>query len=310
MSVVRQGMEGLRTWMRQSFSSVSDDAAKTATREIAGKVAKDSLFVSESARQLIEGKKLKLVKTEFRPVKATRIELHPEVAAAWKQSKANAARYKEETLGILTEKFGSRVKAEAKYDALITHFKKQQVIAANYTNLSFSNALNEGKIRSLYDLPLKTQIDSKGVSYVAGRNLADIRLGLREHNPLYVTVGGNKKYAQDIAKYGNLTVQYKEAELAGRVLFSDGNHNFFAKRLNAREAFKESRVTYFDLPHLTVNRIVKENIGPKESSKLIEGIVYGGIDPRKTAEAITILRPADGLEQLKNAAQAAGIPLK
>jgi len=184
------------------------------------------------------------------------------------------------------------------------------VIAANYTNLSFSNALKEGKIRSLYDLPLKTQIESKGIPYVAGRNLADIRLGLREHNPLYVTVGGNKKFANDIAKYGNVTVQYKESELAGRVLFSDGNHNHFAKRLNARKAFEESRFTYFDVPHLVVNRIVKENIGPKEASNLIEGIVYGGIDPRKAAESITVVRQAEGLDQLKEAAKAAGIPLK
>lgn len=310
MSVVRQGMDSLRTWMRQSLSSVSDDAGKAVTREVSEKIAKDSLVVSESARKLLDGKQVKLIKSEFRPTKATRIDLHPEVAAAWKQSKANAARYKEETLGILTEKLGSRTKAEAKYDALLSHFKKNQVIAANYTNHSFANALNEGKIRSLYDLPLKTQLDSKGAAYVAGRNLADLRLGLREHNPLYVTVGGNKKFSQDIAKYGNLTVQYKESELAGRVLFSDGNHNHYAKHLNARTAFKESRFTYFDVPHLTVNRIVKENLDPKEASKLIEGIVYGGIDPRKTAASITLLRPADGLEELAKAAKAAGIPIK
>jgi hypothetical protein len=308
-------MDNLKTWMRQSVTTVSDEVAQAATREVAGtvagKVAKDSIMVSDAARKLIdEGKSFKLLKSEFRPVSATRIELHPEVAAAWKQSKINAARYKEETLGILTEKFGSRAKAEVKYDALISHFKKNQVIAANYTNVSFSNALKEGKIRSLYDLPLKTQIEAKGVPYVAARNLADLRLGLRDHNPLYVTVGGNKKFAKDIAKYGNLTVQYKEAELAGRVLFSDGNHNFFAKRLDARSAFKESRVTYFDLPHLTVNRIVKENIGPKEASNLIEGIVYGGIDPRKAAESIAILRPAQGRDLLEIAAKAAGIPIK
>lgn len=254
--VIRQGMESLRTWMRKSVTAVGDDADKVVAR----KLLDDGKAAVPSSGE----KALKLVKTsEFRPLKAKRIQLHPEVAAAWKQSKINASRYKEETLQILTEKLGSRAKAEAKYDALIKHFKKNQYIAANYTNLSFTNALKKGKVRSLYDLPLKTQIDSKGVAYVAGR-----------------------------------------------VLFSDGNHNYVAKRLNARKAFEESRFTYVDVPPLTVNRIVRENLDPKEASKLIEGLVYGGIDPRKTAESITILRPAEGLEALLKAAETHGIPLK
>lgn len=235
-------------------------------------------------------------------------KLHPRVAEAFAQSRANAARYKEETIQVLTEKFGSRTVAEQKYKAIYEKVRKDMFIAANYPNSALTTAIKEGRIRSLYDFPVKDQIKSKGAGYVAGRHFADLRLGLHGDNPLYVTVGGNQKYAKDIAKYGDTMMRYKDAELAGKVLYSDGNHNFYAKNmLNAKSQFEKQRFTYFDVPHLTVNRIVKEGLDPSEASHLIEGIVYGGIDPRTMGEAIKPLRAEASKDILLEAAKEAGL---
>lgn len=238
-------------------------------------------------------------------------KLHPRVLESWAQSRANAARYKEDTLKVLTEKFGSREVAERKYGALYDYVRKEMFIAANYPNSALVSAIKEGRIRSLYDLPVKDQIKHKGLGYVLRRNAADLRLGLRGENPLYVTVGGNKKYARDIAKYGESMMRYKESDLASRVLFSDGNHNYMARKLtNPREAFSQVRFAWPDVPHLTINRIVKEALDPKEASHLLEGIVYGGINPRTAAEGITVLRSEGPLKELFEAAKEAGLPIK
>lgn len=307
MGVVREGLEQLQAWVKRAVPTVSDDASRATAQVMAPKLAQDSLVLSQKARSLAESKALKLVSRTSKPLKAQRVQLHPEVAKAWNQSKANAARLKSETLDQLTEKFGDRLKAEAKYDALYQRVRKDMFIAANYPGSSLLNAIREGRIRSLYDLSLKDQVSHKGALYTAARNLADMRLGLREHNPLYVTLGGNRKFAKDIAKYGDVMVRYKEAELAGRVLFSDGNHNYYAKNLFARRDFAQSRFTYFDAPHLVVNRMVKEGLDPKEASRLIEGIVYGGINPARSAEAIKVLNPQAASEALLEAVRTKGI---
>lgn len=237
-------------------------------------------------------------------------KLPPRVAEVWAQSRANAARYKEETLQVLTRKFGSREVAERKYQALYEYVRKDMFLAANYPTSALVKAIKEGRIRSIYDLPVKDQIRHKGLGYVLRRNAADLRLGLRGENPLYVTVGGNKKYARDIAKYGDAMVHYKESELASRVLFSDGNHNYIARNLlEAGTIFRQERFAWPDVPHLTVNRIVKEALDPTEASHLLEGIVYGGLDPRTAAESITLLREQAGVAELVKTAGEAGLPV-
>ena len=283
--------QNIRTDITHFYDSLAKERGLSGLSEALGAAAKDHADT--------------LAQSGLKPV----AKLHPEVAAVWAQSKANAARYKEETLGILTEKFGSRAKAEDKYQALYEQVRKEMFIAANYPNTALTNAIQEGRIRTLYDLPLKDQLNHKGPGYLARRNLTDLRLGIRDDNPLYVTIGGNKKYANDIAKYGDAMVRFKDSDLAGRTLFSDGNHFNFGKKLNAKGQFAKQRFTYFDVPHLTVNRIVKENIGPKEASRLIEGMVFGGIDPRQAAESIKVLKPGSASEALKDAASRRNIPV-
>lgn len=234
-------------------------------------------------------------------------KLHPEVAAAWAQSKANAARYREESLQLLTKKLGSRAQAEAEYGTRLQQAREQMNISANYQAGPLARALQEGRVRSLYDLPRREQVAQKGEAYLARREKVDRTLGLKDSNPLYVSIGGNPKYERDVAsKYGNVEATFRTEALAPRTLFSEGNHFHFGDLPQPLEAYRSQRFTWYDAPHLLVNRLLKE-ANPKEASHLLEGTVFGGINPSQTISRLQIKGADPEAQHLADLARQRGL---
>jgi hypothetical protein len=233
--------------------------------------------------------------------------LNPRVKDQWAQSRLNAAFYQEKTVRMLNKTLGSRRQAETEYQKRLADIQSRMFIAANYPGENLLEAMKSDGLKSLYDLTPAEQAAKNGAAYVAHRSNVDTLLGIKFDNPLYVTIGGTTDYASQVGKYGNVEVRYKASELASRTLFSDGNHFFYENKANPLQSYNRHRFTWYDAPHLILSRMVAQETDAAETSRLLEGTVFGGIQPLRDSEAIKVLRNPHKAGEIITLGRQAGI---